>query len=56
MVLSKTALIPFEFSRLTNQLTGDNLIMARKVFDQINVDYLAIMRRRDLHPLHNFLH
>ena len=32
-------------SRLTNQLTGDNMVMARKVFEQINVDYLAIMRR-----------
>ena len=31
--------------RLTNQLTGDNMVMARKVFEQINVDYLAIMRR-----------
>jgi hypothetical protein len=30
---------------LTNQLTGENLALARKVFDQINVEYLAIMRR-----------
>ena len=31
------------YLRLTNQLTGENLAMARKVFDQINVEYLAII-------------
>ena len=37
------------FLRLTNQLTDENMELKKKVFEQMNVEYTAVMRRFTAH-------